>query len=585
MILELVGLPGSGKSTFARALEKEGRWSRARINSRGELLYFATLFLLRHPISALRQLGWLVQYRGDRSLWYTKFVNLFLVHNAKYMKASGYPRAIVDQGHLQNIMSLFDIQVSPAVIERYLAMLPRSDIVLFFDIDEEERKSRLAKRGHGTREGVQEDVRIPWQAASEQHFGVLFGLRSRCSWTSLVLTAGQEEALMRELAQLRLWRFVMHLRMPTEKAHGLQIAKTLEALTKIGEHVELWVPRRTNPIREDVFTYYSLTTSFPLRTISVFEALRFVNTLGSLAYWLDALAFMLGLFFERIDTEVIYYTRSAPVAWLLKEKGARVYFEAHLWPGSKERVFRFFLAGIEHIIANSDGTRRAFQTRGFTNVTVIRNGADLEKFEIDMSHLDARKLVGLPIEGNIIMYVGSFGRWKGVVTLYGAWTKMQKQFPDTTLVLVGGEIGTLEQFPECQHIGIDASVIVLPHNASSLIPFFLRSANILVLPNEGISDESIHYTSPIKLFEYMASGRPIVASSLPAMREVLDDTVATLFAPGDSADLAEKLSYALMHTVEGEDMARRASELANDFSWEKRAERIRAIVTEKDEKD
>ena len=105
MIVELVGLPGSGKSTFARTLEGEGKWKRARVSGNIELLWYSKLFCLRHPVSAYHQLCWLIRHRGHRALWYTKFVNLSLVHNAKYMKARGMQNALSDQGHLQNVMS------------------------------------------------------------------------------------------------------------------------------------------------------------------------------------------------------------------------------------------------------------------------------------------------------------------------------------------------------------------------------------------------------------------------------------------------------------------------------------------------
>jgi glycosyltransferase involved in cell wall biosynthesis len=262
------------------------------------------------------------------------------------------------------------------------------------------------------------------------------------------------------------------------------------------------------------------------------------------------------------------------VAWLLKQKGARVYFEAHLWPNSKDGVFQFLLRHADGIIANSDGTAVEFRKREFMNVTTIRNGVDREKFSLDTTHNEARQKTGLSASGNVIMYVGSFARWKGVATLYAGWAKIQKQFPDAKLVLVGGEVGTLTKFEECKNITDDTSVIVLPHQSSALVPLYLRSANILVLPNEPVTEESIRYTSPIKLFEYMASGRPIIVSDLPSMREVLDDTMATLFTAGDSGDLADKLSFALTHAGEMEAQAKRAKDKVAEFSWENRAKRL-----------
>src|SRR3989344_4218701 len=99
MIIEFVGLPGSGKSTFAKRLAEHGSWKLVSVSGRAELVFYNVLFLFWHPISFVQGISWFWRYRGLRELWYTKFANLFLVHNAKYMKARRYPRAIIDQGH------------------------------------------------------------------------------------------------------------------------------------------------------------------------------------------------------------------------------------------------------------------------------------------------------------------------------------------------------------------------------------------------------------------------------------------------------------------------------------------------------
>ena len=581
MILELVGLPGSGKSTFARSLESDKKWTRVRITKRGELLYYATYFFLRHPVSTARQLSFLIRYRGNRALWYTKFINLFLVHNAKYMKASRLAHAIIDQGHLQNAMSLFDTEVEDEVLFSYIAILPHPDMVVFFDVSEAVRMQRIAGRGYGVREHFSPELRAQWGESSARHFARLFARRASLECTAIVLREGEEEALCLRLSALRLVRFVMHLRMPTEKAHGVQIAKTLEALSHAGEFVELWIPKRKNLITENLFAYYGLTATFPIRTIHSVEILKYVGVLKSIAYWLDALTFLCALLIERVDTQSLYYTRSAPVAWLLKNKGARVYFEAHAWPASKASVLAYLLRRIDGVAANSHGTAQEFVTRGFRGVEIIRNGVDLERFESTLTHAEARKQVRLPENGKIIMYVGSFARWKGVATLCGAWKKIQKQFPDTALVFVGGTVAQLEGFPECHDIRADESVIVLGHQSSNLVPAYLRSANVLVLPNEPINNESVHYTSPIKLFEYMASGRPIIASDLPSIREILDETTATFFSAGDVTNLSQKLSAILSNNIEALARAEHASALVEVYGWAKRAKSIIAMLGNK----
>ena len=106
----------------------------------------------------------------------------------------------------------------------------------------------------------------------------------------------------------------------------------------------------------------------------------------------------------------------------------------------------------------------------------------------------------------------------------------------------------------------------------------LATADVLVLPNPATAI-SARYTSPLKLFEYLAMGRPIVASDLPAFREVLTDGEnAVLVEPGQRAALAARHPRACSTTRRWRrDGARQARETARDYSWDRRAERLDAL--------
>jgi glycosyltransferase involved in cell wall biosynthesis len=296
--------------------------------------------------------------------------------------------------------------------------------------------------------------------------------------------------------------------------------------------------------------------------------------LGALAYWIDATFFLIALLFARIDTQARYYTRNAEIAWLIAVKGGRVWHEAHNWPNSKTALFCFFLKKTSGIITNSQGTRDAYVSHGFPHVTVIQNGVDIEKFALDDSSHEARRARDLPLHVPLVMYVGSFARWKGVATVIAAWKRVKEGHPDAQLVLIGGTVEALKKFPECTDDILSARVIVRAHQSSALIPLYLRAADILLLPNEPVSEEAIRFTSPIKLFEYMASGRPIIASNLPSMREILNDTNAVLFTAGDAKELSSAILSLLADNRKKESCARSARADVEEFSWTNRAKRI-----------
>jgi glycosyltransferase involved in cell wall biosynthesis len=114
------------------------------------------------------------------------------------------------------------------------------------------------------------------------------------------------------------------------------------------------------------------------------------------------------------------------------------------------------------------------------------------------------------------------------------------------------------------------------------IPFWMKSADVLVLPNSKKVDEmQSKATSPLKLFEYMASGTPIVASDIPAIREIVNDAEVFFVEPDSPEKLAEKIKEVLSNPKEAERRAGLAKEKVKEFAWIKRAEKIAGFLERK----
>ena len=112
------------------------------------------------------------------------------------------------------------------------------------------------------------------------------------------------------------------------------------------------------------------------------------------------------------------------------------------------------------------------------------------------------------------------------------------------------------------------------------VPARLREAGVLALPNPA-SAISSEFTSPLKLFEYMASGRPIVASNLPSLREVLrDGENALLVEPGNPQALTAGIERIKNDPALGARLAARAAEDVRQFTWTRRAERLEGLFNE-----
>ena len=207
-------------------------------------------------------------------------------------------------------------------------------------------------------------------------------------------------------------------------------------------------------------------------------------------------------------------------------------------------------------------------------IIVAADAVAVAQFDIAVGKDDARRRLQLPMEKQIIVYTGSIHEpWKGVGVLHEA----AKQFGNEYLfIIVGGKPHYVENFratyPDISNFKL------LGHKSHSEVPLFLKAADILVLPNSATAEVSRLSTSPMKMFEYMVSGTPIVGSGLLSIREVLNENNALLVPPDDPNALAEGIREVFEQTEQARQRAHRARRDVERYSWDKRAESILSFL-------
>lgn len=334
--------------------------------------------------------------------------------------------------------------------------------------------------------------------------------------------------------------YVANIRLPTEKAHGIQIMKTCEALAKAGAEVELCVTDRATPIQDDPFAYYHIRTPFTLTRLPVLDLVEW----GKLGFYLESLSFaraarrVLGE--RRVD---IVYGRDE---FVLARLAAHVPFVWETHTGSWNSAAKCAARRARLVVAISQGLKDFYIERGVPaeKILVAHDGVDPEQFGSDVSQGEARAKLGLAPGKPLVVYTGSESAQKGVPTLRAA----AERLPQVELLVVSGK----------------------PHKE---IPLYLRAADLVVLPNSAATIVSERFTSPMKLFEYMASGTPILASDLPSTREVLDEESASFARPDDPADFVRAIKEALADPGRSV-RAVRAKAKVRDYTWDARARTI-----------
>lgn len=370
--------------------------------------------------------------------------------------------------------------------------------------------------------------------------------------------------------------YIANVRIPTYRAHGVQIAKMCEEFARLGNVVTLVVPlkRHTIDASPDPFEVYGLERIFTIGHIPALDLLGTTRRFGRVFFWIDLVSFLLGLWIRRGEVRnSVVYVRDPLLAIPFIGKGNTIVMEVHEVP-ERKRIFLHLLKKANKVVVLTTPAKEDLISYGISenSILVAADGVDVKQFTPTESKHVARTRLGLPVDMPIVFYIGRLDGWKGVDTLLKASLLFDAS---VKLAIIGGdadEIAKLSaQYPNVYFLG-NRPYAELKNNQ--------QAADVLVLPNTARHITSARYTSPLKLFAYMTSGVPIIASDLPSLRDVLDESVAMLVAPDDAQALAYGIQSTLANKEQGMVRARAARERVQEYSWEQRAKMILQRIVE-----
>ena len=207
-------------------------------------------------------------------------------------------------------------------------------------------------------------------------------------------------------------------------------------------------------------------------------------------------------------------------------------------------------------------------------IAVFPNAVDVERFKPD-PRARLRTRASLGIETNpIILFVGNFYKWHDLVTLLKAFREVVVSHPETRLVLVGDGPERQVMMQLTTELGLSESVIFTGLVNHEDIPGLINSADIAVAPIPLLETEL--WLSPMKIYEYMASGVAVVATASGQVMEVIRNGVnGWLVSPGDQSGMAKSIIY----LIENPDLRLKLGEQARQdaitrHSWIKYIERL-----------
>jgi glycosyltransferase involved in cell wall biosynthesis len=411
--------------------------------------------------------------------------------------------------------------------------------------------------------------------------------------------------------------------LPQTKARAIQIVHTCHALARAGADVTLAVGRRGRGGASRALAEYGLAPHPRLRVLRL-PILRIPPNAppGVLAQftrvwqlsYLAGLAAAMPLEIARHRPDVVF-ARDLRIAKLAagpaRAVGARLVFEVHGLPSyevahgagrsnlpsaqaARLRALELeVFARAARIVTITEAARRIlideYGVDG-ARVTTVADGTTVADRGLTAMATETDPHPTLPLRGGgqggglslspAIFYVGQLYPWKGA----GLVVDVAARVPDARAVIVGGQTNWTADDPDitalaeqARALGVADRVELRGHVPYEQVPAALAEASVALLP---LPDEPVArlFTSPLKLFDYMAAGVPIVASDLPSLREVLrDGTNALLARAGDADAFAAAVRRLLADPVLADRLGRQARIDVQQYSWDARANALLAI--------
>ncbi len=365
--------------------------------------------------------------------------------------------------------------------------------------------------------------------------------------------------------------------LPARRANTVQVMKMAQALTALGNQVLVTVPgeHKTGPAPtwSELSHHYGLQQQFEVEWLPARGWLRRYD------YGFRAVRYA-----RRHGADLIYtrLPQSAALAGLL---GIPTIYEVHDFPTGRgaKMLFRLFLrgSGARRLVvitrALRDDLIRWINTLPVAPFTIVApDGVDLARYADTPSPAEARRALSLP-ERFTVGYTGHLypGRGAGLILSLAA------RLPEMTFLLVGGDPEDVAKArAEAEKAGL-SNVILSGFVANAELPRYQAACDILLMPYQqrvaaSSGGDIARYLSPLKLFEYMVSGRPIISSDLSVLEEVLNRENALLLPPSDIDAWAAAIQELSMDAPRREALARQAKVDIQGYSWKARAGKVLA---------
>ena len=351
----------------------------------------------------------------------------------------------------------------------------------------------------------------------------------------------------------------------------MEVMKVCQAFIEIGHEIRLWVPGPpASRDAEHIHRLYGLRESVPIQWLRV---------IGPARHYDFALRACVAARAWGADWLYLWPLQAAALAALMRWPFA---LELHDRPGGRvapKLMGRILHArGKKRLLPITDALRTWLENHfgvelNPPDTVVLPSGVDLHQYQDLPPAPEARRSLGLA-ERFTAGYTGHLYPGRGMPLLLA----LAERNPEIQFVWAGGEPEAIESWSRRLEASGVGNVRMLGFVPNQELPLVQAACDVLLMPYEervavSSGGDTAAFASPMKLFEYLASGRAILSSDLPVLREILNPANAMLLPPADIEAWDGALKEIMGDPGRREALARRARQDALRYDWRARARR------------
>lgn len=374
--------------------------------------------------------------------------------------------------------------------------------------------------------------------------------------------------------------YITNARLPTEKAHGVQIIKMIEALSSLNNEVVLISPNRIqNEIshKTSVFDFYNVEKIFEHNLINFIDPYKYRSLMPKFFY--RFFSFLVNLLWgiksakigSKLNGDFYIFRDNTPFSYLFCAIfSKKCVIEFHDIPPFLSRlIFKLglMISGKTVCFAvtnklSEDLFHKFGKVKNLKKIDTLHDGVDLIKFKNNKIIENSTPL---------LTYCGSLSKSKGIDLIINS----AKYIKNVEFLIIGGLKVDVDHYKKIANENGVKNINFIGQVNYSDVPNLLNKSDILLLPSSAKNIKSRNYTSAMKLFEYMSIGKPIIASNIPSNTEILENNLnCLLFEPDNPKSMVEKINTLINDKELNKKITKNSSKLAIKYSWTERSKKM-----------